>query len=100
MNAADRLKQAEQRASRNASAADIYKNQVTELLALCRTRNDVTAELVEAARPYLELAAPHEQLFSGEDLRNFQRLEAAFTEADKFLRGAPRSVSAAPGAAE
>ena len=33
--------------------------------------------LVEAAQPYLDRAAPHEQLFDGEDLANFERLSAA-----------------------
>lgn len=33
--------------------------------------------LAEALAPYVENAAPHEQLFSGEDLRNFERASAA-----------------------
>lgn len=34
-------------------------------------------ELEGALYPYVEKAAPHEQLFSGEDLRNYQRAEKA-----------------------
>ena len=43
-----------------------------------RERNLLDVErLVEAAQPYLDRAAPHEQLFDGEDLANFERLSAA-----------------------
>jgi len=44
-------------------------------------------ELVEAATPYVKNAAPHEQLFSREDFRNFQRLTAALTRANELLGG-------------
>jgi hypothetical protein len=39
--------------------------------------------VVEAARPYVENAAPDEQLFSAVDLHNFMRLERALTAYDE-----------------
>ena len=33
--------------------------------------------MLNAVDPYLELAAPHEELFSGRDLRNFEALSEA-----------------------
>jgi hypothetical protein len=42
-------------------------------------------DLMDAARPYLDLAAPHEQLFSAVDLRNFERLSAAMYAAERAL---------------
>lgn len=35
-------------------------------------------DVARAAEPYLEKAAPGEHLFDGQDLRDFQRLDAAF----------------------
>jgi hypothetical protein len=43
-------------------------------------------ELLAAARPYLERAAPHEQLWNGADLRDFERLSAARGRAEDALR--------------
>ena len=42
--------------------------------------------LNRAAHPYVQDAAPHEQLFSGEDLRNYERLAAAKQAAVAALR--------------
>jgi hypothetical protein len=42
-------------------------------------------ELFDAARPYLDRAAPHEELFNGDDLRNFEALSAAIVKADVAL---------------
>ena len=42
-------------------------------------------DLFSAALPYLDKAAPHEELFNGEDLRNFERLSAATLRAAKAL---------------
>lgn len=42
-------------------------------------------DLFIAARPYLDNAAPHEQLFNGQDLRNFERLSAAIVRAERVL---------------
>lgn len=41
--------------------------------------------LCEAARPYVERAAPHEQLFDGEDYRNLQALTAALAAWDALM---------------
>lgn len=42
-------------------------------------------DLLVATEPYVEKAAPHEQLFSGEDLANFDRLVAAREKAKLAL---------------
>lgn len=41
--------------------------------------------LLDAARPYLDNAAPHEQLFSGQDLRNFEALSLAVVQGHAAL---------------
>lgn len=41
----------------------------------------------EAMAPYVEHAAPHERLFSGEDLRNFERLDALLAEYAEMKEG-------------
>lgn len=46
---------------------------------------DALGKLVDAARPYVENAAPHEELFNGEDLRNFDRLTEAMASARAAL---------------
>jgi hypothetical protein len=57
-----------------------------EAEAIARDRERCLKRMVVAAQPYVELAAPHEQLFSGEDLRRFEALSAALDEARTFLR--------------
>jgi hypothetical protein len=47
--------------------------------------------LVKATAPYIERAAPHEQLFSGEDVRNFDRLAEARGEAKAALASSSSS---------
>ena len=42
-------------------------------------------DLLGAARPYVDRAAPHEQLFDGEDLRNFEALGRAVAVAEAAL---------------
>lgn len=48
--------------------------------------------LFDAARPYLDHAAPHEQLFNGEDLRNFEALSKAIVQADAALAASQPEV--------
>jgi hypothetical protein len=43
--------------------------------------------LIEAAAPYIDNAAPHEQLFNAEDTRNFDRLSSAMALARVALKG-------------
>ena len=54
-----------------------------------RTENkrlhDALQVLLDASAPYVERAAPHEQLFSGEDLWNLDRLTAARAESIEAL---------------
>lgn len=45
-------------------------------------RPTTKADQPAAARPYLDKAAPHEHLFSGDDLRNFEALSAAISDGE------------------
>lgn len=54
--------------------------------------------LFEAARPYLDRAAPHERLFDGEDLRNFEALSKAIVEAKPLLAASVSKEGARDGA--
>lgn len=46
-------------------------------------------QLVKAADPYVTRAGPHEELFNGEDLRNYDALVRALGDALKALHPAP-----------
>lgn len=48
-------------------------------------RRKALNRLFDAAKPYLDRAAPHEQLFDAEDLRNFEALSKAMVEAEALL---------------
>ena len=48
-------------------------------------RRQALNRLFDAAKPYLDRAAPHEHLFDAEDLRNFEALSKAMTEAEPLL---------------
>lgn len=43
----------------------------------------MSARLADAARPYVDNAAPHEQLFSATDLRNYEYLARVLAEYDR-----------------
>lgn len=53
--------------------------------ARARLYRQALKTLLEAAQPYLDKAAPHEQLFDKEDLQNFEALSKAFVEAERLL---------------
>jgi hypothetical protein len=64
---------------------EVYFSDGDPPIALLRDALPQIVAVVEAAEPYIKNAAPHEQLFSGEDLRNFQRLDAALSALDEAL---------------
>jgi len=61
---------------------DDYVREKRKLLDQIEQLREALDGLIDAARPYLDRAAPHEQLFSGEDLRNLDRLSSAVAKAD------------------
>ena len=50
-----------------------------------RKQRIALARLLDATDCYEQLAAPHERLFSGRDLRNFEELVAARKQAQEAL---------------
>jgi hypothetical protein len=64
-------------------------------MSLDGREREALKKLVAAAKPYIENAAPHEQLFNGEDHRNFHALHDAMFDAETALavREEPRDES-------
>jgi hypothetical protein len=53
--------------------------------------SEVMQRLIDACKPYIDNAAPHEQLFSGEDQRNFDKLASARADAMRCIAALKRS---------